>query len=98
MDADIEQRIAWQKENEEKLAAWEAEKKAEAERRELQEKRDRLESYLRRREEAWTEHTGTPPTAGMLTRWTEEYVNNTVADQELGLELRRAQAANDFWS
>jgi hypothetical protein len=69
-----------------------------AEAEERAQKRARLDSYLRRREEAWMEHTGTPPTAGMLTRWTEEYVNNTVADQELELELRRARAANDFLS
>jgi len=95
---DIEERIKIQRENEEKLAAWEAERKAQAEAEERAKKRVRLESHLRRREEAWTEHTGTPPTAGMLTRWTEEYVNNTVADQELDLELRRARAAaEDVW-
>ena len=97
-DVDIEERMKIRQENEAKLKAWEAERKAEAERRERQEKRVRLESHLRRREEAWTEHTGTPPTAGMLTRWTEEYVNNTIADQDLDLELRRARAAaEDIW-
>jgi hypothetical protein len=62
-------------------------------------KRARLESYLRRREAAWESHTGTLPTAGMLMRWTEEFIKSTIADEDLELELRRARAAaEDVWS
>jgi hypothetical protein len=92
---DLEERIKIQRENEEKLAAWEAERKAEAERRERQEKQDRLKDYLARRTEAWADHTGSTPSSGKLAKWREEYVERLIADQELDLELRRARAATE---
>lgn len=64
-----------------------------AEAEERAQKRDRLESHLRRREEAWTEHTGTPVPSGMRRTWTEEYVSGIVVGEEADLELRRARAA-----
>ena len=94
---DIEERMKWEEEKTRRRAAWEENRKAEAERRQREEKQARLSDHLRRREEAWTEHTGTPVPSGMLTRWTEEYITSTVADQDLDLELRRAQA-EDIWS
>jgi hypothetical protein len=94
---DIDERIEWEEEKARRRAAWEQQRQAEAERREREEKQARLSDYLRRRTDTWTEHTGTPPPSGMLTRWTEEYVTSTVADQDLDLELRRAQA-EDIWS
>lgn len=95
---DIDEQIAWENEKAELRRLWEENRKAEAERQAQQEKRARLGSYLRRREEAWTEHTGTPPTAGMRRAWTEEYVNSTIIDEDVDLELRRARAASeDVW-
>jgi hypothetical protein len=94
---DAEERVAWEQEKAARRAEWEAERKAEAERRERQEKRDRLQAHLRRRKEAWTEHTGTPPPSGMLMKWAEEYLNEAVAAWERDLDRRRSQAANDFF-
>ena len=90
---EIDQRIAWKQEKTRRRAAWEEERKAAADRREREEKQARLETHLRRREESWTEHTGTPPQSGMLTRWTEEYVDEVAAAEARDLELRRARAA-----
>ncbi len=93
MDADIEERIKIRQENEEKLKAWEANRKAEAERREREEKQQRLANYLQGRAETWMEHTGTRPPMGMIEKWQQDYVEKAAADAELDLELRRAQAA-----
>lgn len=95
-DQQITEWVEREAEKAEQLAAWEAEQLAEAERRERAEKQQRLADYLRRREEAWTEHTGTPPPSGMLTRWTEEYVNEIADAEKRDLELRREQAARNF--
>jgi len=99
MDADtrrdphIEEAVAWQKEKEARRAAWEADRKAEAERREREEKQARLSDYLQRRTEAWESHTGTTPPSGMRRTWTQEFIDSTIIDEDVDLELRRARAA-----
>lgn len=93
---DIDERIEWQKENEEKLKAWEENRKAEAERRERQEKQGHLKNYLARRTEAWADHTGSLPLSSTISKWREEYVARRAEEQERDLEVRRERAARNF--
>ena len=93
MDADIDQRIAWQKEDEEKLKAWEENRKAEAERKAREERQGRLNDYLARRTEAWADHVGSLPPSSLISKWREAYIETVVSGQDLDLELRQARAA-----
>jgi hypothetical protein len=92
---DIEQQIKWEGEKAERRRLWEQQQKADREARERQLKQARLEAHLKRRGEAWRDHVGSEPTAGMLATWKEEYVAELVADQEAERALRLAQAADD---
>jgi hypothetical protein len=92
IDAHLEDRVKWEQEKAKRRKAWEAQRKADAEQRERQEKRSRLEAHVKARSEAWRDHTGSEPTTGQVTRWREEYLSQIVAAEEWELEARRAQA------
>ena len=92
----IDEQIKIRQENERKLAAFDAEKKAEAERRERQDKQDRLKDHLAQRTRQWAEHTGSPPSSSTISKWREEYVSCIADDLERDLEVRREQAARNF--
>jgi hypothetical protein len=95
-DPHIEEAVAWQKEKEARRAAWEADRKAEAERREREEKKDRLKDHVDRRTRQWAEHTGSPSPSSTISKWREEYLSRIAREQERDLEVRREQAARNF--
>src|SRR5215210_3551653 len=80
--------MEWEAEKRERRHLWEEQRKAEAEQRARQEKQDRLGEYLGRRTEAWADHIGSLPPAGMISRWQEEYIDEIAAEQERERERR----------
>jgi hypothetical protein len=75
-------------ENDRKLAEWKQRKKAEAEEKEREQKRNALQRYLSERGRQWEDHTGTPPSTRLFELWTEEYMNTVQAESELEREAR----------
>ena len=81
-------------ENQRKLEAWEARKKAEAEQKDREQKRDQLQRHLDARAKAWLDHTGAAPTTAVLERWTAEYLDSLEIEAEAEREARLAAAAD----
>ena len=92
IDKSIEKRVKWEAEKAERRKLWEEQKKAEDEEKVRQEKRARMEAWLGSRRQAWIDHTGSLPPASMVEGWKAEYIAERASEQELELELRRAQA------
>ena len=65
---------------------WQRQKKAEAEQRARAAKQGSLESYMRRRAQAWEETTGSEPPFEELNRWQQQYLD----EQERTHQAERA--------
>ena len=89
---DIDKAIEWEQEKAARRAAWEDERKAEAERREREEKQGRFEAWLKARGQAFLDHTGSLPPTYIMESWRADYVAERAAEQELERERRLAQA------
>jgi hypothetical protein len=89
---DINGQMNHQKELAARRKAWEEERKAEAEQRARQEKQARMEAWLTNRRQAWMDHTGSLPPAGMVEGWKSEYITERAADEEAEHALRLSQA------
>jgi hypothetical protein len=89
---DGEQQIQHQNELKARRAAWEEQRKAEAEQRARREKQGRLEAFLTSRRRAWLDHTGSLPPAEVVEAWKLEYVGEVLADAEAERALRLAEA------
>jgi hypothetical protein len=93
---DPEQQIKWEGEKAERRRLWEQQQKADAEARERQLKQARLEAHLKRRGEAWMDHTGgSLPPSGMLADWQAEYISEQADREERERQRRLDQAAAD---
>jgi len=89
---DIAEHMQHQKELADRRKAWEEQRKAEAEQRARQEKQARMEAWLQSRRQAWTDHTGSLPPAGMVEGWKADYITERATEQEWERAARLALA------
>ena len=79
-----------------KRKAWEQQKKAEVQQAEREQKQAALESYLRRRAQAWEETTGSEPPSEELKRWRQQYLDEQEQKHQAELAERRARAEAEY--
>jgi hypothetical protein len=74
-----------------KRAAWEKEREERRKAKEREQKQRELTAYLKRRGQAWRDHTGTEPPLEELQRWRREYLD----EQEFMHQVEREQRIED---
>ena len=84
--------IKHQRELKARREAWQAQRQAENEERERQEKQGRMDAFLTSRRRAWLDHTGSLPPAEVIMSWRMEYLAERAADAEAERALRLSQA------
>jgi hypothetical protein len=85
---DIDQRIQHQRELDERREFWEKQQAQHREQERVANQRSEVESYLLRRGEQWTETVGSPPPADVLTRWTQEFLDEKEAMRQAEREKK----------
>ena len=77
-----------QRELNERRVLWEAQRKQQREQREREEKQHRLAAHLKRRADAWQDHTGAMPPADVMAGWQSEYIAARAVEEEQEREAR----------
>jgi hypothetical protein len=76
-------------------AAWETQKKAEAEERARQEAQGRMQAFLTAKRQAWVDHAGSLPPEEVTTAWRMEFLSERQAEADAERAFRLAEAANN---
>jgi hypothetical protein len=82
----------------EQRAQWERNRAAEAEQRKREEKQARLGAYLKRRGEAYLDHTGSPPPQHVLEGWQMDYLSEVEAEEQREREAKLKAAEQEHYS
>jgi hypothetical protein len=80
------------------LAEWKAQKKAQAEQQEREQKQARLQAYLKRRGEAYLDHTGSLPPQHILEGWQMDYLSEVEAAEQRKREAKLAAAEQENYN
>jgi hypothetical protein len=80
-------------ENERKLREWEQEQAARKEADRIAQQKAELEAYLSPRRQRWVETTGSAPPADVVSRWTQEFID----EKEFAKEAKRLESMREAY-